>query len=148
MLRAAAQPAWTLVWVEVDAADGYDVRYDVRIIETARIDCEAPPDEEEMVRGSPYTFTASAHQPRISSVSAPRSAATRMRAQIGLRFQGPHSSAAAAAAAAATAADGVECLSSTGPGNMVAVDNDCVTIRASRMLIDLHGEGHDEICGI
>ena len=47
----------TLVWVEVDAADGYDVRYDVRIIETARIDCEAPPDEEEMVRGSPYTFT-------------------------------------------------------------------------------------------
>ena len=40
---------------------------------------------------------------------------------------------------------GVECLSSTDPGILVAVDNDCVTIRASRMLIDLHGEGHDEI---
>ena len=139
----------TLVWVEVDAADGYDVRYDVRIIETARIDCEAPPDEEEMVRGSPYTFTGlSASTAYLLCVRATLSSnpdATSNWASISRTTQAPPQPQPQPPPPPPT---GVECLSSTDPEILVAVDNDCVTIRASRMLIDLHGEGHDEICGI
>ena len=106
-------------------------------IDFVEIDGRLPSADDFFCGGSPFACI----------LLPPRSAAIRMRPQIGLRFQGPHKL-RRSRSSTPTRRGGGECLSSTDPGILVAVDNDCVTIRASRMLIDWHGEGHDEICGI